>query len=79
MLEDLKQKLVDLGYVRYELIDGRGQFSVRGGIVDISITEKTGLRIEFWGDDVDSIRYFNIISQRSTENIESATIYAANE
>jgi transcription-repair coupling factor (superfamily II helicase) len=41
-LEEIKQKLVDLGYVRYELIDGRGQFSVRGGIVDISITEKTG-------------------------------------
>ena len=40
-LEDIKQKLVDLGYVRYDLIDGRGQFSVRGGIVDISITEKT--------------------------------------
>ena len=78
-LEDIKQKLVDLGYVRYELIDGRGQFSIRGGIVDISITEKTGLRIEFWGDEVDSIRYFNIVSQRSTENVEEATIYPAHE
>ena len=78
-LEDVKQKLVDLGYVRYDLIDGRGQFSVRGGIVDISITEKTGLRIEFWGDEVDSIRYFNIVSQRSTENVEKSTIYPAHE
>ena len=78
-LEDVKQKLVDLGYVRYDLIDGRGQFSVRGGIVDVSITEKTGLRIEFWGDKVDSIRYFNIVSQRSIENIEKATIYPAHE
>ena len=78
-LEDVKQKLVDLGYVRYDLIDGRGQFSVRGGIVDVSITEKTGLRIEFWGDEVDSIRYFNIVSQRSIENIEKATIYPAHE
>ena len=78
-LEDVKQKLIDLGYVRYDLIDGRGQFSVRGGIVDISVTEKTGIRIEFWGDEVDSIRYFNIISQRSTENIEKATIYPAHE
>jgi len=78
-LEDIKQKLVDLGYVRYDLIDGRGQFSVRGGIVDVSITEKTGLRIEFWGDEVDSIRYFNIVSQRSTENVEKATIYPAHE
>ena len=78
-LEDVKQKLIDLGYVRYDLIDGRGQFSVRGGIVDISVTEKTGIRIEFWGDEVDSIRYFNIISQRSTENIEKTTIYPAHE
>ena len=78
-LEDIKQKLVDLGYVRCDLIEGRGQFSVRGGIVDISISEKTGLRIEFWGDEIDSIRYFNIISQRSTENIEKATIYPAHE
>ena len=78
-LEDVKQKLIDLGYIRYDLIDGRGQFSVRGGIVDISVTEKTGIRIEFWGDEVDSIRYFNIISQRSTENIEKATIYPAHE
>ena len=78
-LDNVKQKLVDLGYVRYDLIDGRGQFSVRGGIVDISITEKTGIRIEFWGDEVDSIRYFNIVSQRSTENIEIVTIYPAHE
>ena len=57
----IAQKLIDLGYVRYDLIDGRGQFSVRGGIVDISITEKTGLRIEFWGDTVDSIKNNNNI------------------
>ncbi len=78
-LEEIKQKLVNLGYVRYELIDGRGQFSVRGGIVDISITDKIGIRIEFWGDEIDSIRYFNIISQRSTENIEKITIYPSHE
>ena len=78
-LEDVKQKLIELGYVRYDLIDGRGQFSVRGGIVDVSITDKKGIRIEFWGDVVDSIRYFNIISQRSTENTQEATIYPAHE
>ena len=78
-LEDIKQKLVNLGYVRCDLIEGRGQFSVRGGIVDISTSEKTGLRIEFWGDEIDSIRYFNIVSQRSTENVEKATIYPAHE
>ena len=78
-LEDVKQKLIELGYVRYDLIDGRGQFSVRGGIVDVSITDRKGIRIEFWGDVVDSIRYFNIISQRSTENTQEATIYPAHE
>ena len=50
-LDEIKQKLVDLGYVRCDLIEGRGQFSVRGGIVDISINDKTGIRIEFWGDE----------------------------
>lgn len=78
-LEGLKQKLVSLGYARCDLIEGRGQFSVRGGIVDISLTEKEGVRVEFWGDEIDSIRYFNIISQRSTENIEKITIYPAHE
>ena len=69
-LEELKQKLVSLGYSRYDLIEGRGQFSVRGGIVDIATNEKVGIRIEFWGDDIDSIREFNI---------ETATIYPAHE
>ena len=42
-------------------------------------TENTGIRIELWGDEIESIRHFNIISQRSTENIEKATIYPAHE
>ena len=62
-LEELKQSLVHLGYERADIVDAKGQFSVRGGIVDISITDKKGIRIEFWGDEVDSIRYFNIVSQ----------------
>ena len=74
-IEELKQKLIDLGYTRYDLIDGRGQFSVRGGIIDISINKVQGVRIEFWGDEIDSIRLFNIVSQRSTENVEKFTIY----
>ena len=78
-LEDVKKNLVDLGYARYDLIEGRGQFSVRGDIVDIAINNKTGIRIEFWGDEVDSIREFNIESQRSIANKSEATIYPANE
>ncbi len=78
-LEKVKQKLVDLGYERFELIDGRGEFSIRGGIIDISISDTQGVRVELWGDEIDSIRYFNIISQRSTENIDKIEIFPAHE
>jgi len=78
-LEKLKQELVYLGYERNDLVEGRGQFSIRGGIVDISTSEKNGIRIEFWGDEVDSIRQFNIDSQRSTVMLETVEIYPAHE
>ena len=78
-LEDIKRKLVNLGYSRYDLIEGRGQFSIRGGIIDISLDEKTGVRIELWGDEVDSIRNFSINSQRSINTLEKATIHPAHE
>ena len=78
-LEDVKRKLIKLGYSRYDLIEGKGQFSVRGDIVDIAVTESTGIRLEFWGDEIDSIRNFNITSQRSIQNLEKATIYPAHE
>ena len=78
-IDQLKQRLVDLGYIRCELIDGRGQFSIRGGIIDISVTDTQGVRIELWGDEIDSIRHFSIISQRSTDAIEKIRIYPANE
>ena len=78
-IDEIKQKLVDLGYTRYDLIDARGEFSIRGGIIDVSISDTTGVRIELWGDEVDSIRYFNIVSQRSTSQIEQIEIYPAHE
>ena len=78
-LDDIKQKLVNLGYVRCDLIEGRGQFSVRGGILDVAINNKTGIRIEFWGDEIDSIRNFSISSQRSIDTKESVNIYPAHE
>lgn len=78
-IDYLKQKLVDLGYERKDLIDGRGQFSIRGGIVDISVSEKQGVRLEFWGDDIDSIRRFDIVSQRSIEMIEHFEINPSHE
>ena len=78
-LNTLKQLLVLLGYERNDLVENRGQFSIRGGICDIGLSEKTGVRIEFWGDEVDSIRYFNISSQRTTEMTDNVIIYPAHE
>ena len=78
-LNNLKKLLLLLGYERNDMVENRGQFSIRGGIVDIGLTEKTGVRIEFWGDDVDSIRYFNFSSQRTTEMTDKISIYPAHE
>lgn len=78
-LEEIKQKLIKLGYVRYDLIDGRGQFSVRGGILDISVTTELGIRVEFWGDEIDSIRTFNISTQRSIKTLDKVQINPAHE
>ena len=78
-LEELKEKLIYLGYERQELIENKGQFSIRGGIVDIAVSENKGVRLEFWGDEVDSIRYFNISDQRSTEMLDKILIYPAHE
>ena len=78
-LNNLKNLLLLLGYERNDMVENRGQFSIRGGIVDIGVSEKTGVRVEFWGDDVDSIRYFNISSQRTTEMTDKVTILPAHE
>ena len=67
------------GYERYDLIEGKGQFSIRGGIVDIATSRKSGIRIEFWGDEIDSIRNFNISNGKSTENLEEVKIFPAME
>ena len=78
-IEEIKKKLINSGYSRYDLIEGRGQFSIRGGIIDISLDDKIGIRIELWGDEVDSIRNFSISSQRSITAIEKIKIYPAHE
>ena len=78
-LDKIKQNLVNLGYTRCDLIEGRGQFSLRGGILDISINDAIGVRIEFWGDEIDSIRNFNIVSQRSINALEKVEIEPAHE
>lgn len=78
--EQLKNQLVALGYERVGQVEMPGQFSVRGGIVDIyCLTEENPWRIQLWGDEIDSIRSFDPESQRSLENLEELTIYPAVE
>lgn len=77
---DLAVKLVKLGYEKNYQVEAPGQFSIRGGIVDIfDLTEENPYRIELWGDEVESIRSFDILSQRSIEKLSGITIYPACE
>ena len=79
-LEKLKRDLVRMGYERMGQVEGPGQFAIRGGILDIfPLTEENPVRIELWGDEVDSIRSFDVESQRSIENLESVLLYPAAE
>ena len=79
-VEMWKKRLSELGYERMGQVDGMGQFSIRGGIIDVfPLTEELPVRIELWGDEVDSIRTFDIESQRSIEELDSARIYPATE
>ena len=77
---ELQNQLSNLGYVREVQIEGPGQFAVRGGILDVfPLTEEVPVRVELWGDEVDSIRTFDVESQRSIENLQEIEIYPAGE
>ena len=79
-LEVWREQLVGMGYERSAQVDAMGQFSIRGGIIDIfPLTEETPVRIELWDDEVDSIRSFDLESQRSIEQMERITLYPAAE
>lgn len=78
--EQLKRNISLLGYEREEQIEMPGQFAVRGGILDIyPLTEDGPIRIEFWGDEIDSIRGFDVESQRSFERVSEVVIYPSSE
>ena len=73
--DELLQHLVDAGYERVDLVERRGHFSVRGDIVDIyAVNEPQPLRLEFFGDELDSLRTFDVDSQKSQEQREKARI-----
>ncbi|MCX4233875.1 transcription-repair coupling factor [Streptomyces sp. NPDC020707] len=70
-LGDIVKGLAAAAYARVELVEKRGEFAVRGGILDVfPPTEEHPLRVEFWGDDVEEIRYFKVADQRSLEVAE---------
>jgi transcription-repair coupling factor (superfamily II helicase) len=67
-LTDVVRDLVAAGYARADLVEKRGDFAVRGGILDVfPPTEEHPLRVEFWGDEVEEVRYFKVVDQRSLE------------
>ncbi|MCK5268636.1 MAG: hypothetical protein KAR07_10720, partial [Spirochaetes bacterium] len=79
---DLLRKLVELGYERTDMVEFRGEFSVRGGIIDIfPITSDNPVRVEFFGDEICSIRTFEVHSQRSfkSQDLSNLMIPAARE
>lgn len=79
-IKDWRDKLTSLGYERVAQVDGMGQFSIRGGIIDIfPLTEELPIRIELWDVEVDSIRTFDLESQRSVEQMDHIRIYPATE
>lgn len=79
-LNDISKKLIECGYERVEVVEGKGEFSFRGGILDVFPPISVyPYRIELFGDEVDSIRTFNIESQRSIEKVESMDIFPAKE
>ena len=78
--EVLQNRLIRMGYERVYQVESAGQFSIRGGIVDVfPLTDANPYRIELWGDEIDSIRSFDVESQRSIENLDHLAIYPAAE
>lgn len=79
-LQELCERLIVMGYSREEIVEGEGQFALRGGILDIfSPNYENPLRIEFFDDETDSIRLFDRVSQRSLDKIENAVIIPVRE
>jgi transcription-repair coupling factor (superfamily II helicase) len=79
-MEDVLERLVALSYEREEMVEQKGQFSVRGGIVDVyPIADSLPTRLEFFGDTVDSMRQFDPVSQRSTGKADYLTVVPARE
>ncbi len=78
--EDIAKRLVDLGYENESIVQSHGEFSIRGNIIDIfPFTEDAPFRIDLFGDDVETIKVFDVQSQRSIENVEEVNIFPGAE
>ena len=79
-IDSLAKRLVRIGYERTELVEGPGQFAIRGGVFDIcSATHDNPVRLEFWGDEIASIRLVDVVSQRSVEKLARVEVFPMNE
>lgn len=79
-ISELREFFSDEGYIENYLVEKKGQYSIRGDIVDIfPLTEDYPIRIEFWGDEIEEIRIFDIDSQKSMEKIEKTEIFSNND
>ena len=79
-LEELTAQLVRMGYEKEYQVETMGQFALRGGILDVfPLTEENPIRVELWGDEIDTIRSFDTESQKSIENLDEVRIYPACE
>lgn len=79
-IEELSKNLTAMGYERVQMVEGKGQFSIRGGIIDIfPPIDDYAYRIELFDDEIDSIRNFDVITQRSLNNVGEITIFSAKE
>jgi transcription-repair coupling factor (superfamily II helicase) len=78
--DDLAERLVDLGYARSDVVEHRGEFAVRGGVVDVFPgTARRPVRVDYWGDEVESIREFVPSTQLSTDRVALAVLPATRE
>jgi transcription-repair coupling factor (superfamily II helicase) len=73
-------RLVELGYERVDRVSRPGEFAVRGGIVDVfPSTRRSPVRVEWWGDEIESVRAISLATQRVVRELETVTVYAARE
>jgi transcription-repair coupling factor (superfamily II helicase) len=79
-IEEIKEYFIKAGYERIDMVEGKGQFSIRGGIIDFySPIHQNAVRVELFDDEIDSIRYFDVLTQRSVSKAKKIRITPARE